>query len=176
MRIQIVSEVIGKWDDAARCQVLKMTTNCSEWKILLESDTYSPRNAFQGQSNQLGCSAHHPLPCELLSLSEFPWPSDVDEKCRPPYQSTKDAATIEPSDTAAAPKCAPCGGSGWEKHRILATDSSGTYQRKDSNEPRLLYLPTHRKVVNPFSGGGWFSLINSSLLMFLRLVCFCKNF
>ena len=34
------------------------------------------------------------------------------------------------------------------KHRILAPDSWDTYQRNDFSEPRLLHLPTYRKVLN----------------------------
>ena len=34
------------------------------------------------------------------------------------------------------------------KHRILAPDSWGAYQRNDFSEPRLLHLPMHRKALN----------------------------
>ena len=34
------------------------------------------------------------------------------------------------------------------------------------NEPRLLHLPIHRKVLNSLTWDIWFSLINSHLLMF----------
>ena len=32
------------------------------------------------------------------------------------------------------------------KHRILALDIKGTYQRNDFREPRLWYLPIQRKA------------------------------
>ena len=52
------------------------------------------------------------------------------------------------------------------KHRILASDSWGAYQRNDFSEPRFLHLPYHRKALNPLTWDIWFSFINSNLLMF----------
>ena len=51
-----------------------------------------------------------------------------------------------------------------EKSRILAPDSWGADQRNDSNEPRLLPLPIHRKALNSWTWDVWFSLMNSNLL------------
>ena len=52
------------------------------------------------------------------------------------------------------------------KHRILGSYSWGAYQRSDFNEPRLLRLPKHRKVLDSLTWDIWFSLINNHLLMF----------
>ena len=61
------------------------------------------------------------------------------------------------------------------KHRILALDSQGAYQRNDFNEPRLLHLPILRKALNSIAWDVWLCLINSHLLMsWLAGVC-CKN-
>ena len=54
-------------------------------------------------------------------------------------------------------------------HRILAPDSWGAYQKKDSHESRHLHFPIHRKLLNSFSS------FNSHLLM-LQLPGLCyKN-
>ena len=46
------------------------------------------------------------------------------------------------------------------KRRILASGHwGGAYQRSDFNWPRLLHLPTQRKVLNSLSWDFWFSLI-----------------
>ena len=58
---------------------------------------------------------------------------------------------------------------------MLAPDSWGAYQRNDFNEPRLLHLPVHRKVLNSLTWYVWFSLINSNLLIFLLPGLCCKN-
>ena len=59
------------------------------------------------------------------------------------------------------------GDSGWErKHRMPAPDGWVAYQRSDFSEPRLLYLPLHRKALNSLTWDTWFSFINSNLLMF----------
>ena len=57
-----------------------------------------------------------------------------------PYQSTKDAAAIKPSATAATPPPAPSlwvhsEGTQDVENRILALDSHGAYQRNEFNEP-----------------------------------------
>ena len=59
------------------------------------------------------------------------------------------------------------------KHRILATDSWGAYQRDDFSEPRLLHLHIHRKVLNFLTWDIKFSFINSNLLFLLPALC-CK--
>ena len=51
-------------------------------------------------------------------------------------------------------------------------NSWGMYQRHDFSEPRLLYLPIHRKAVNSLTWDVWFSLISNTLLMF-QLPGFC---
>ena len=61
------------------------------------------------------------------------------------------------------------------KHRILAPDSWGAYQRNDFSEPRLLHLPIHSKVLNSLTWDIWFSLINSNLLIFWFSGLCCKN-
>ena len=68
------------------------------------------------------------------------------------------------------------GGLGVGKHRILALDRWGACQRDGFNEPRLLHLPIHRKVLNSLTWGVWFSLISSNLLMFQLPALCCKNF
>ena len=40
------------------------------------------------------------------------------------------------------------GEGGCEKRRVLAPDSRDEYERNDFSEPRLLHLPTHRRVLN----------------------------
>ena len=82
---------------------------------------------------------------------------------------------IKQSVTAATPKHAPWGGLRMRKHRILAPESWGAYQRNDFSEPRLLHLPIHRKALNSLTWDVWFSLINSNLLMFWPLGLCCKN-
>ena len=62
-----------------------------------------------------------------------------------------------------------------ERSRILAPGSWGTYQRDEFNEPSLLHLPIHRKVLNLLTWDIWFSLINSTLLMFQLPGLHCKN-
>ena len=56
--------------------------------------------------------------------------------------------------------------SGCEKHRTLAPDGWDSYERNDFTEPRLLYLPIHRKALNSLTWDVWFSLINNNPLMF----------
>lgn len=52
-----------------------------------------------------------------------------------------------------------------EKHRMLPSDSSSSYEGNDFNEPRLLYLPIHRKAPNSSAWHVWF-LISSNFLVF----------
>ena len=61
------------------------------------------------------------------------------------------------------------------KHRMLAPDTWGAYQRNDFSEPRLFHLPIYRKVLNSLTWDIWFSLINRNLLMFLLPGLCCKN-
>ena len=49
------------------------------------------------------------------------------------------------------------------KHRILAPESWGAYQRNDFSEPSLLHPPIHRKALNSLTWDIWFSLINNNL-------------
>ena len=53
---------------------------------------------------------------------------------------------------------------GMWKHRILASDNWGAYQRNDFSEPRLLHLPIQGKVLNSLTWDIWFSLMKSNLL------------
>ena len=52
------------------------------------------------------------------------------------------------------------------KHRILAPESWGAYQRSNFSELRLLHLPIHRKALNSLTWDVWFSFTDSNLLMF----------
>ena len=52
------------------------------------------------------------------------------------------------------------------KHRILAPDSWGTYQRNGFSKPRLLHLPIYSKIPKYLTWDIWFSLINSNIMMF----------
>ena len=47
-------------------------------------------------------------------------------------------------------------------------------ERSDFREPRLLHIPTHRKVLKPLTWDVWFSLTNDDLLMFRLPVLCCK--
>ena len=60
-----------------------------------------------------------------------------------------------------------------EKHRILALDSKGVYQRNNFNEPRLLHLPyiENAKFINPI----YLVFFNSNLLMFRLPGLPCKT-
>ena len=51
------------------------------------------------------------------------------------------------------------------KHRILAPESWGAYQRNDFHEPRPGIFP-HREEINLLAWHVWFSLINSNFLLF----------
>ena len=45
------------------------------------------------------------------------------------------------------------------EHRILALDSQCEYQRNDFSEPRLLYLPIHKKALNSLTSDILFLLL-----------------
>ena len=55
------------------------------------------------------------------------------------------------------------------KHRILAQDSWGVYQKNDFSEPKLLRFPTQAKVLNCFTWAIWFSFVNSNDVPMFRL-------
>jgi len=57
-------------------------------------------------------------------------------------------------------------------HRMLALDSRDAYERNDFNNPRLLYLPIHRRALNSLTWDVYFSLINGNL-MFTLLAPLC---
>ena len=61
------------------------------------------------------------------------------------------------------------------KHRILAPESGGAYQKNDFIWPRLLHLPIYSKALNSLTWDIWFSLINSYLLMFRPPAFCCKT-
>ena len=69
----------------------------------------------------------------------------------------------------------PWGSSGCEKHRKLALNSWGAYQRNDFSEPRFLHLPSYCNVLNSLIWDIWFSLINNYLLRFQPPGLCCKN-
>ena len=58
-------------------------------------------------------------------------------------------------------------GVGWVKKRQWQPAAPGwdAQERNDFREPRVLRLPTHRKVLNSLTSDIWFSLINNNLLM-----------
>ena len=122
--------------------------------------------------------------------SPHPTPAPLNEKCCLPHQPTKDAVGITSSATtrarcwaprelrmetkgrplaklsatAATPEGAPWGDTGVRKHRILAPESWGAYQRNACNEPRGLHAPIHREALNSLTWDVWFSCIHSNLL------------
>lgn len=59
------------------------------------------------------------------------------------------------------------------KHRILAQDCWGAYRRNDIRDPRFLYLPIHRQMLNSFSYLVCL-FINSKLLFWAPGLC-CKS-
>ena len=61
------------------------------------------------------------------------------------------------------------------KHKVLAPESWGAYQRNDFSKSRLLHLPIHRKALNSLACDFWFSLFNGNLLMFLLPALCCKT-
>ena len=68
----------------------------------------------------------------------------------------------------------PEGESRW-KGTGEATYRWGAYQRDDINEPRLLHLPLHRKVLTSLTWDIWSSFINNNLFVFqLCSLCY-KN-
>ena len=69
----------------------------------------------------------------------------------------------------------PQGSSGCENHRTLALERWGVYEGNDFSEPRLMHLPTRRKVLNSLTWDIWFSLINNTLLMFRLFAVCCKT-
>ena len=54
------------------------------------------------------------------------------------------------------------------KHRMLAPDSRGTYERNDFSESSLLHLPIHRKVLN--------FLTQDIRFLPLISICWCSNY
>ena len=82
---------------------------------------------------------------------------------------------IKSSDTVATPRQCTLKRLKVTNHRILAPESWCAYQRNDFREPRLLHLPIHRKVLHSLTWDGWFSFINSNLLMFRLPGLCCKN-
>ena len=60
------------------------------------------------------------------------------------------------------------------KHRILAPDSWGSYQRNDFSESRLLHLPIDRKELSSLKSDIHFSFIYDNLLMF-KLPALCSK-
>ena len=65
-------------------------------------------------------------------------------------------------------------GSLWGDSGQRKQDSYGAYQRNNFNKPRLLHLHKHREMLNSFTQGVWFSLINSRSSDYLVFVY--KNF
>ena len=77
--------------------------------------------------------------------------------------------------TAATSYGEPWGSSGCEKHRKLALNSWGAYQKNDFIEPRLWHLLIHKKALNSLIWNICSSLINNNLLMFKLLALYCKT-
>ena len=90
-------------------------------------------------------------------------------------QDGKRMPAIRPSDTTATPPWCTLRKLRMRKHRILAPESWGAYQRNDFSEPRLLHLPLRRKALNSFTWDVWFSFINSNLVTFLLPGLCCKH-
>ena len=80
-----------------------------------------------------GCCGHQPLQPPLMVS-----PEGTEDGNRIP--------TIKQSGTTASPQRCTLRGLRMGKHRTLAPESWGAYQRNDFNEPRLLNLPIHRKA------------------------------
>ena len=59
--------------------------------------------------------------------------------------------------------------------RMLALDSRDAYERNDFNNPRLLYLPIHRRALNSLTWDVCFSLINGNLWCSHCLLPFVTN-
>ena len=107
-----------------------------------------------------------------------PWSHHITASLTVSPEGTQDRnrlPPIKPSATAATSQWCTLRRLRMRQHRILAPGSWGTYQRNDFNEPWLLHLPIHRKMLNSLTWGVWFSLINSELLMFLLPGFCCKN-
>ena len=107
---------------------------------------------------------------QAIILQPPPWwaPRElrIERWCLPshwPWKSPTPAPTVHPEETQ----------EGIESP--VAPDSWGAYQRNDFKEPRLLHLPIHRKALNSLTADVWFSLINSTLLMFPIPGPCCKN-
>ena len=58
-----------------------------------------------------------------------------------------------------------------QKHRRLALDSWGTYQRDNFSEPRRLNLPINRRVLNSLTWAVWLFSNNSLLMFWLPALC-----
>ena len=67
------------------------------------------------------------------------------------------------------------GGTEMRKQWKLAPESWAAHQKHHFNNPRLLYLPKHRKEVNSLPWDGWFSLVSRNFLMFRLPALCCKN-
>ena len=127
--------------------------------------------------------------------------SIVNEKCCLPYQQKRSlqlsnhlitaAPTVSPAGTqdggtwsahcqalshcsTPSPNCICWGDSGWRKAGHWPQIAEVSHQRNDFKEPRLLYPPIHRNVLNSVTGDIWFSLISSHLLMFHPPGLCCK--
>ena len=102
--------------------------------------------------------------CSPPAWASKPW-GNTGKKTRPAMQ--------QPSDCSHSPWWAP--GKLWMlKTQAVARDSWDAYQRNDSNKPRVLDLPIHKKALTSLTWVMWFSLMNNSLLMFSLLVLCCK--
>ena len=102
--------------------------------------------------------------CSPPAWASKPW-GNTGKKTRPAMQ--------QPSDCSHSPWWAP-GKLRMLKTQAIAQDSWDAYQRNDSNKPRVLDFPIHKKALNSLTWVMWFSLMNNSLLMFSLLVLCCK--
>ena len=64
---------------------------------------------------------------------------------------------------------------GCEKHKILAPDSWGLYQRDGVVRPDSCIFPHIKKALNSSTQVVWFSLINNNLLMYRLPTLCCKT-
>ena len=86
------------------------------------------------------------------------------------WMATQEGNKEFPSFSRLHPEATPYGAAlrklQMRKHRILAPDSWGVYQKNDFSEPTLLHFPIQGKVLNCFTWAIWFSFVNNNLLMF----------
>ena len=63
----------------------------------------------------------------------------------------------------------------WAVNAVLVLMNHFNCALNDFNEPRLLHIPIHRKVLNSLTWDVWFSFFSSNVLTFLLPGLCCKN-